>query len=70
MIFRIVPGGRYVAISKTAKADEYVRYAKHCLKIAEKLPEQASRILLREMAAEWLKLALAMADAQTGKKRG
>jgi hypothetical protein len=59
-----------VAISKTAKADEYVRYAKHCLKIAEILPEQASRILLREMGAEWIKLAQAMTDTQTSKRRG
>jgi hypothetical protein len=54
-------------MSKTAKAAEYVRYAKHCLKIAEKLPEQGSRILLREMAAEWIKLAQSMTSAPTGK---
>jgi hypothetical protein len=59
-----------VAISKTSKADEYVGYAKHCLKIAEILPEQASRILLREMGAEWIKLAHAMTNTQSGKKRG
>jgi hypothetical protein len=59
-----------VKLSKTSKADEYINYAKHCLKIAEKLPEQASRILLREMGAEWIKLAHAMTDAPTGKKHG
>jgi hypothetical protein len=59
-----------VAISKTSKADEYLHYAKQCLEIAEKLPRQASRILLREMGAEWIKLAQAMTDTQTSKRRG
>jgi hypothetical protein len=70
MIFQSFLGGHNVAISKTAKADEYLRYAEHCLKSAEKLPGQDSRVLLREMAAEWVKLAQAMPGAQTGKKRG
>ena len=63
-----MPGsGGVVAISKADKANEYVGYAKHCLKIAEALPEHESRILLREMAAEWMKLAQVTAeDASLG----
>jgi hypothetical protein len=59
-----------VAISKADKAVEYERYAKHCLKASKMLPNRESRILHREMAAEWIKLALAMTDTRTGKKSG
>ncbi|CAN5351771.1 hypothetical protein BH11PSE4_BH11PSE4_21050 [soil metagenome] len=38
--------------------DHYETYAKHCLTLAAQTPDRASRLLLREMAAEWLKLAL------------
>jgi hypothetical protein len=40
------------------KHDEYTRYAEHCLKMAKQNLEHDSRIVLREMAAEWLKLAV------------
>jgi len=46
-----------VAKSQADKAAEYVNYAEHCLKIAGRLPDQKSRIVHREMAAEWIKLA-------------
>jgi len=46
-----------MAIRKAEKCEEYVRYAEHCLTMAKIASDQASRILLREMAAEWLKLA-------------
>jgi hypothetical protein len=36
---------------------EYSDYARHCLKIVMKIPDQASRVIHREMAAEWFKLA-------------
>jgi hypothetical protein len=39
------------------KPDEYTRYAEHCLKMAKQNLEHDSRIVLREMAAEWLVLA-------------
>jgi hypothetical protein len=39
------------------KAMEYSDYARHCLKIVMKIPDQASRVIHREMAAEWFKLA-------------
>jgi hypothetical protein len=36
---------------------EYANYAHHCMKIVNKIPDQESRMIHREMAAEWLKLA-------------
>ena len=49
-----------MAIGKNDKHDEYTRYAEHCLAMAKIAPEHESRVVLREMAAEWLRLA----DAQ------
>jgi hypothetical protein len=43
--------------STADKHKEYVDYAKHCLQLAKTETEQASCIIQREMAAEWLKLA-------------
>ena len=34
----------------------YDSYAEFCLKIASRTPDRNSRVVLREMAAEWLKL--------------
>ena len=39
------------------KFKEYVLYAEHCLMMAKVAPDQQSRIIQREMAAEWLRLA-------------
>jgi hypothetical protein len=53
-----------VTISKSDKATEYGAYARHCLNVVAKIPDQASRMIHREMAAEWFKLAdQAEADA-------
>jgi hypothetical protein len=46
-----------MTVRKADKREEYVRYAEHCLAMAKIVSDQPSRILLREMAAEWLKLA-------------
>jgi hypothetical protein len=46
-----------VAASKADKAMEYVDYAKHCLKAARQFPDRETRIVFREMAAEWTALA-------------
>jgi hypothetical protein len=46
-----------VAASNADKAMEYVGYAKHCLQAAARLPDRETRIILREMAAEWTALA-------------
>jgi hypothetical protein len=39
------------------KYEEYMHYAEHCLAMAKLAPDQQSRIIQREMAAEWLRLA-------------
>jgi hypothetical protein len=46
-----------MAIPKNDKHEEYSLYAEHCLKMARIAPDQNSRVVQREMAAEWLKLA-------------
>jgi hypothetical protein len=46
-----------VEASHSDKAEEYMGYAEHCLRIADRLPDRESRIVQREMAAEWLKFA-------------
>jgi hypothetical protein len=39
------------------KREEYVGYTEHCLKLAKQTPDAESRLILRKMAAEWLRLA-------------
>jgi hypothetical protein len=39
------------------KRERYVAYATYCLQLAKVAADQKSRVLLREMASEWLKLA-------------
>ena len=46
-----------MALPTADKHKEYVCYAEHCLQMAKIATEQASCIIQREMAAEWLKLA-------------
>ena len=46
-----------MAVSKNEKHKEYARYAAHCLGVAPAPTEQEDRVINREMAAEWLKLA-------------
>ncbi len=46
-----------MANSTIDKHKDYVCYAEHCLQMAKLATEQASCIIQREMAAEWLKLA-------------
>jgi hypothetical protein len=46
-----------MAVPKNDKHKEYARYAAHCLKIVPAIPDQDYRVIQREMAAEWLKLA-------------
>jgi hypothetical protein len=54
--------GENVAMSKADKAHEYMRYAEHCLETAGILPKQEARMLHREMAGEWIKLAQEMVN--------
>jgi hypothetical protein len=42
--------------------ERYVGYANHCLQLAKAATDQESRAILKEMAAEWLKLAEKPAD--------
>jgi len=46
-----------MTISRADKAIEYANDARNCLKIVERLADRESRIVQREMAAEWLMLA-------------
>jgi DNA primase len=46
-----------MAASKSDKAVEYANYAKHCLQVVKELSDQDSRMIHRQMAAEWFKLA-------------
>jgi hypothetical protein len=40
-----------------ADSNEYFAYAERCLEIARTMNSRAARIILREMAAEWTKVA-------------
>ena len=53
-------------MSKSDKAMEYMDYARHCLSVVAKIPDQESRIIHRKMAAEWFKLADQAARANAG----
>jgi hypothetical protein len=46
-----------MAVRRNSIHEEYVRYAEHCLAMAKIAPDRKSRIIQREMAAEWLNLA-------------
>jgi hypothetical protein len=38
------------------KREQYVAFATHCLQLAKVAADRESRAVLKEMAAEWLKL--------------
>ena len=44
---------------------EYRAYALFCVDLAKTCPERDSRVVLREMAAEWLRLADTVSNAPT-----
>jgi hypothetical protein len=46
-----------VTIPKNDKRREYAQYAAHCLDMVTAAKDQDARVIQREMAAEWLKLA-------------
>ncbi|WP_423891287.1 hypothetical protein [Bradyrhizobium sp.] len=46
-----------MAVRKASKYEEYRLYAVHCLKLVRVATSREARIIQREMAAEWLKLA-------------
>jgi hypothetical protein len=43
--------------------ERYVGFATHCLQLAKVAADHQSRVILREMATEWLKLAEAAGEA-------
>jgi hypothetical protein len=47
---------------------DYVRYAAHCLDLVPATADQDGRAINREMAAEWLKLADAIARSSNPRK--
>jgi hypothetical protein len=51
------PARGTMAIPESDKRKEYARYALYCLNMVAAAPDQESRVIQREMAAEWLKLA-------------
>ena len=53
---------RRMADRSIDKREQYVGYATHCLKLAKATADRESRAVLKEMAAEWLKLAEAPVD--------
>ena len=46
-----------MAVRKSRKCEEYERYAQHCLSFVRIATSQKARVIQREMAAEWFKLA-------------
>jgi hypothetical protein len=50
-------GGTTMADRSIDKREQYVAFATHCLQLAKASADRQSRAVLKEMAAEWLKLA-------------
>jgi hypothetical protein len=46
-----------MAVRKLGKREEYERYARHCLQLVRIATNRKYRVIQREMAAEWFKLA-------------
>jgi hypothetical protein len=47
-----------------ASAEDYERYAQHCLKMVEMADNREDRIIKREMGTEWLKLGAGLREAK------
>ncbi len=58
-----------MAVPKTDKHKDYVRYAMHCLEVVREIGGQDHRAINREMAAEWLALADAIIEQSKPIKR-
>jgi hypothetical protein len=46
-----------MAVRKSSKYEEYQLYAEHCLRLVRIAASREVRVIQREMAGEWLKLA-------------
>jgi hypothetical protein len=53
-----------MATRKTSKYEEYRLYAEHCLKLVRIATSRKSRVIQRQMAAEWFKLAEMFSTAE------
>jgi hypothetical protein len=49
--------GGIMVVRKPGKYEEYRLYAEHCLKLVRIATNRDSRVIQRQMAAEWFKLA-------------
>jgi hypothetical protein len=49
--------GGIMAVRKSSKYEEYRLYAEYCLELVRIAANRESRVIQREMAAEWFKLA-------------
>jgi len=45
-----------MAVLTIEKREEYVGYAEYCVILARQTDDWEARVMLREMAAEWLRL--------------
>jgi hypothetical protein len=50
-----------MATPRKSRHEQYARYAAHCLNLVVAIKSRDDRVINREMAAEWLKLADAIA---------
>jgi hypothetical protein len=46
-----------MAVRKSSKYEEYRLYAEYCLELVRIAANRESRVIQREMSAEWFKLA-------------
>ena len=53
-----------MANRKANKYEEYRLYAEHCLKLVRIATSRKSRVIQRQMAAEWFKLAEMFSTAE------
>jgi hypothetical protein len=60
-----------MAVRKNDKYEEYTQYAEHCVKMVMVSTDRKSRIIQREMAAEWIRLADAVSsNGRSGQSNG
>jgi hypothetical protein len=54
---KLIHLGGIMASRQISKYEEYRLYAEHCLQLVRIATDRESRVIQREMAAEWFKLA-------------
>jgi len=53
-------------MQRAVMSDRYVDFANHCLQLAASTTDTQSRLMLREMAAQWLELAEQALSSRVG----